>query len=386
MYTHLRTYDSYEDSYDRITVDSARQDMATFTTLYEDFFKIMPDEPRKSIRATIHLNIIYMATVGYALIERYDNRNDAIRDMMARDRAKDEQVANARLTSEPLCQHCSKTGLRITNKLLTSRSGSYKSQEVLFMLKCSHCDTNSAYWEDGTPHERLTIYCPKCNSTMNEKTATTVKAVTTTYTCSSCGHSYKDKYDLTRKEEAVDPNFEVDRVRFCLQDEAVRDELRRAKQRFEEMARIGKEYMDKEDNKPVYDSIDKLVKLKIAEIVPLLQPVLEKAGYTELGLDKPEMGKDVLIGFNCLDTKSNRNDHDSTKTLKNLIKKQLETTNWRLTGDGVRYRLGYLNGRLRAYEREEDLKQLVMKSRKSKPKQEAGEPDEKNDYTQKRRR
>ncbi len=32
--------------------------------------------------------------------------------------------------------------------------------------------------------------------------------------------------------------------------------------------------------------------------------------------------------------------------------------------DGIHYRLGYLSGRLRAYEREEDLKNLVMKSKK----------------------
>ena len=31
--------------------------------------------------------------------------------------------------------------------------------------------------------------------------------------------------------------------------------------------------------------------------------------------------------------------------------------------DGINYRLGYLNGRLRAYEREDDLKLLVAKSK-----------------------
>jgi hypothetical protein len=37
--------------------------------------------------------------------------------------------------------------------------------------------------------------------------------------------------------------------------------------------------------------------------------------------------------------------------------------------DGISYRLGYLNGRVKAYEGEEDLKKLVMKSKKLKPKQ-----------------
>lgn len=43
--------------------------------------------------------------------------------------------------------------------------------------------------------------------------------------------------------------------------------------------------------------------------------------------------------------------------------------------DGVSYRLGYLSGRLRAYEREEDIKQLVMKNKKRM------KPMEKSEYT-----
>lgn len=80
------------------------------------------------------------------------------------------------------------------------------------------------------------------------------------------------------------------------------------------------------------------------------------------------MGKDVYVGFSCLDSKSDRSDYDSRKTLKKLVDEALEDTNWRLMSDGISYRLGYLNGWLRAYEREEDIKNLVMKSKKLKPK------------------
>ena len=109
-------------------------------------------------------------------------------------------------------------------------------------------------------------------------------------------------------------------------------------------------------------------KPKIAELTPLLAPSLEKAGYIEFSLDKPEMGRDVFIGFSCLDSKSGREDYDSRKTLKKLVDKALIDTNWRLMSDGINYRLGYLNGKIRAYEREEDIKNLVMKTRKLKPK------------------
>ena len=138
---------------------------------------------------------------------------------------------------------------------------------------------------------------------------------------------------------------------------------------FIEMAKLGKEFKEREDNKHVYDAVKEMKKPKIAELVPLLAPVLEKAGYIEFHLDKPEMGRDVYVGFSCLDSKPERNDNDSRKTLKKLVDSALSDTNWRLMSDGISYRLGYLNGRVKAYEGEEAMKELVIKSGKVNKKQ-----------------
>jgi hypothetical protein len=175
--------------------------------------------------------------------------------------------------------------------------------------------------------------------------------------------------DLSVKEEKPDPDFEADRTIYCLHDEKARQELRDASWRYAEMAKMGKEWKEKEENKHIYDAMAELKKPKIAELTPLLAPALEKDGYIEFSLDKPEMGRDVYIGFSCLDSKSDREDYDSRKTLKKIVDKALIDTNWRLMSDGISYRLGYLNGRIRAYEQEEDIKKLVMQTRKLKPKQ-----------------
>ncbi|OYX52999.1 hypothetical protein B7Y92_04245 [Candidatus Saccharibacteria bacterium 32-50-13] len=90
------------------------------------------------------------------------------------------------------------------------------------------------------------------------------------------------------------------------------------------------------------------------------------------------MGRDVYVGFSCLDSKSDRKDYDSRKTLKKLVDSALEDTNWRLMTDEISYRLGYLNGRVKAYESEEDLKKLAMKSKNLKPKQTSGDATDKN--------
>ena len=47
-----------------------------------------------------------------------------------------------------------------------------------------------------------------------------------------------------------------------------------------------------------------------------------------------------------------------------LLRKTLKETNWRLMTDGASYRLGMLEGRLRAYEREDDLVNLIQQKNK----------------------
>ena len=71
------------------------------------------------------------------------------------------------------------------------------------------------------------------------------------------------------------------------------------------------------------------------------------------------MGKDVFIRFSTRDEKSGRVEYHSTKDLRKIINKTLENTAWRLMSEGISYRLGFLSGRLRGYEREEDLIKLV---------------------------
>lgn len=236
--------------------------------------------------------------MGNKLLSRYEERGQKILEWMTRDESKDNQIADARLTEEPNCHHCGKQGLRITDKSLMHRGETYKiddPEEVLFMLHCPHCDKNSAFWDDGTAWKVKPTLCPKCQSEVTHKTTKTKKAITITYTCKSCGHVFKDKMDLTTKEEKPDPDFDKDRVYFCLEDKEFRDRLFKMREDFRGMAELGKKFKEKEDNKHIYDAVKEMKKAKIDELVPLLAPVLEKAGYIEYHLDKHEMGRDVYV-------------------------------------------------------------------------------------------
>lgn len=374
MYTHLKERKYYEDLYDRHTVEDARRGMSYYEEFYAEFEKKLPkDDKIERPGNALLLNVFYMQTVGNELLYRYESREQRISEWIERDEAKDKQIADARLAEEPYCHHCHKQGLRIIDKSLMHRKENAKyddPEEVLFMLRCPHCDKNSAFWEDGTAWKTKPTLCPKCKTEMTHKTTETKKTLTVTYTCPACKHSYKDKMDFTDKDKAdePDPNYDKDRVHFSLADKEFRDKLYAIKDGFERMAELGKEFKEKEENKHIYDAMAELKKPKIAELTTILTPPLEKAGYIEFSLDKPEMGRDVQIGFSCLDSKTNREDYDSRHTLKKLIDKTLLDTNWRLMSDGIHYRLGYLSGRLRAYEQEEDIKNLVMKTKKLKDK------------------
>lgn len=364
MYTYLNDRQHYEDLYDRITVDFGRRNI----TYYDKFLEKFSEKDLSRPGNVGLVNMFYLQVLGYGLIRRYEEREEKIASWIAADKAKDEQVSLARLSKEPSCEHCSKEGLRIIDKSLMTREHS-EQEEVLFMLKCPHCDKNSAYWENGARWERKPDLCPQCNAIMDHSTNRTKTAIMFTYSCPSCKHSSVEKMGLASKKERPDPDFSKDRVRYCLLDDDFRKHLYEIRRVFEGLAELGKQMKEREDNKHIYQAISEVKKPKIAELAALLAPTTGKIGYTEFTLDKPEIGKDVFVGFSCLDNQSERSDYDSRKTLEKAIKKALEDTNWRLMSDGVHYRLGYLTGRLRAYERDEDIRELVIKTRKLKEKQ-----------------
>lgn len=380
MITHLKDRQYYIDLYDRSTVDDARRSIKYYDKFFNEFQKKLPtDETVEKPGNALILNVYYMQSVGMELLDRYENRDDSIDEWILNDELRDRRISNARLTKEPNCQHCNKNGLRIINKSLMHRrvNGVFNNhEEVLFVLHCPHCDKNNALWEDGTVWKPNPTLCPKCNGQMAHKTKEYKKSVDFLYTCPSCHHSYKEKLDFKSKKEAVDPNYDKDRAHYCLLDKEFRDHLFGMRQTINDMAELGKEFEEKAENKHIYDAIDEIKKPKIAELVEILRPVLEKSGYVDFNLEKPEIGKGVIVGFSCLDSKSDRNDYGSKKTLEKLIKKELDDTNWRLMSDGVSYRLGYLSGRLRAYESEADLKRLVTKSDKLNSKRKAGITDD----------
>ena len=93
---------------------------------------------------------------------------------------------------------------------------------------------------------------------------------------------------------------------------------------------------------------------------------MKKVGYSDLRFTMSPPAQQIILNFSVRDMEEKREDHDSRKTLEKVIEKVLENKNWALTPEGVTYRLGMLDGRIRGYESKEDLEQLTKSRIKKK--------------------
>ncbi len=375
---HRKDREYYENFYDKLTVHFARNDMDSFFRLRDELKKKLPKKEFEAQSTLFWLDKLCDMLVMWPCGERWEKRGREIDSMMLADGNKDRQLENARLRQEPVCKHCGKIGLRITSKYLMHRNGYSQDvpEEVLFMLDCPACEKRSSYWESGESFERQSTLCPKCQSEMKERDSRKGKIITTTYTCSKCKHSYKTALDLRSKPEEPDPDFEKHKAIFCFDNKTGLEYLQRRNnwKAFQEMMDREKE---KEQNEALYGLVAKIKRLKIAELIELMEKELKKVEFIEVRFEKPEIGKDVIVSFSCLDGDSKRSAYDSEKILKRTVKKTLHPTNWRLMTEGVSYRLGYLTGRVRAYENEEDLVRLIEKDQPElKREKTANDPDQ----------
>jgi hypothetical protein len=175
----------------------------------------------------------------------------------------------------------------------------------------------------------------------------------TTDECKACGDKKTFKYDL--KEEK--PITEEDRKKYCLQ-------YVNGRTFFEDLKAIAdlKDLFDEQQAEKILKEeygVDKIERLSIPQIKTRLAKVCGDSGFTEFSTEKPNLGRNVILGFSVQDP-STRTEKESVKILGKIISKDLFNTNWRLQVSSVSYRLAYLTGKLKAYESEEDLLKLAM--------------------------
>ena len=378
MYTHLRDRKYYEDRYDDTTVSKCQSG----ERIVNDTFNIMEKKLSKKELTDklpgwyLQYSQYYFLFVESAAAERAANREAAIAKWMAEDQKKDERLASAHISGGTFCRACGKA-IRVVSKDYMRRDNR-KEDDILIMFECEACNKRMALWEDGTEWEGAKRECEKCGGKTISKHTKKQDVVTWIETCEKCGHVTTETLDLSATEsesEPVDPYLELDRKRFIFGSDMLFKYDQKLKH-FERLAKLNASVEDKVQHADVYDGIKQVKKLKIAQLKELLEPVFTKNDYSDFKLGDPQVGREVSLEFICLDTKDDREEYQSKKTLYKAVEKALEDANWRVMSAGVSYRLGFLSGSLRAYESEEDLKKLVEQRMKKGyvPKVEPKEP------------
>lgn len=353
-YKHLKDQTYYSELYDKVTIEKCQR--WDNTKYPKDISKLKGKEKKlEKIKKEYFENVAVQLVLNIMKADYASKKSEAIQEWMKRDQAKDEKLANAREPQGIRCLGCSSPLENCTSRdLMDNHQG---KEDVLFMFECKKCGKRRSYWENGKEWEYKPT-CIKCKAEVQEKSVRKGNIITTESTCSKCGHVEIDRMDLDEnEEEKIDPDFEVNRKKYCIPEHEGAEFMRQ----IEEMKNIVDSWKDKEENKELYNAVANIKKLTIPELQNLLNPLVEKSGYIKLELEKPELQKDVILGFNLQDAKSGRKEYDSIHDLQKLLKEALKPTNWRLMSDGVRYRLGFLQGRLRGVEGEENLRKLIEK-------------------------
>jgi hypothetical protein len=352
---HLKNHTYYSEFYDQLTIEKCQR--WDNTKYPKDISKLKGKEKKlEKIKKEYFEKVAVPLALTIMKAEYASKKSEVIQEWMKRDQAKDEKIANAREPQGIRCLGCSSLLKNCTSRdLMDNHQG---KEEVLFMFECEKCGKRRSYWESGKEWEYKPT-CIKCKAETQSKSSRKDSIITTKYSCPQCGHIETDTLDLDEdKEEQIDPDFETNRKKYCLPEQEGYEIM----SQLERMAKLVDSWKDKKENKELYDAIDNIKKITISELQKILDPILEKAGYAKLEFEKPELQKDVVLGFGLQDSKSGRSEWDSVHELQKLLKKALDGTNWRLMSDGVRYRLGFLQGRLRGVEGEENFLKLVRKT------------------------
>ncbi|MDP3987489.1 MAG: hypothetical protein Q8P81_04670 [Nanoarchaeota archaeon] len=359
-YQYLKEEQYYIDLYDLHTIEECLDWYWRMRKGMEQHRQeLKTKEPETDFDKEIHKCCSYL--VNTIKIQRYRRKKDTIAEWMEADRVRQDKLDNAVTPADIFCDKC-RSPTKIMEKTLHDAYD--KEPRVSFMFECLKCKKRQIFYEDGSPWDYEKPKCKKCHVELQTKYKKKGELLTIITFCPNCDFKEVDVLDSKKRREEQQKEverkqklFQEYREEFCLNDE----EGPKAVASLDGIVALAKEWkeQEKKEKDPVYQKAKQLKQIRLNQLKEIMTKGVVKEGYIDLEFGKPEMGKYVIIDFTATDNKDDRKEYDSTNTLKKLIKAALEDTNWRLMSEGIHYRLGIVSGRLKAYEREEELMEIV---------------------------
>lgn len=388
---YLQNKQHYIDRYDLHTIEECLDTVKMFQVIYqkslvsEELKNISQEDKLKDVNIMLHRTLLVIKG------KRYEKKKETIENWIEEDKLKQDKQDYTPVPDGVLCPLCNASMYFNTSKHLDYTYDS-PIMRMMFLFKCTKCKKQQWVYDDGEIRVSEPDLCPKCKKEIDITASRKGKVITWKHKCKACGFAKTEVEDFDKKDkgwekkqaewkkkEEVDKELlEKYREEYCLSEKDGVEHVETL-----EALEVGHEVYEEEKQKyddKAYQVAVNLKKLTVLEIEKLLSEKLERKKYIKFTLDKPDMGRFVTIPFNLLDANSTRNPNISESTLKKLIKDTLGDTNWRLMSDGIRYRLGYLSGTLKAYEQEEDLLELTGAKKEVKPPKSKIDPEKRAKY------
>ncbi|HUD19247.1 MAG TPA: hypothetical protein VMR81_02320 [Patescibacteria group bacterium] len=377
---YLKDDQHYINRYDLLTIKECLKVVEMFQAVYNKTLTSKELQGMSNHDKYSDVTKLMYWQLWFIQSQEFKNKKETIRKWMEDDRIKQEKYDSA---IEPQAIHCPscKAKMQIAG---SKHLEDYTDQpmRVMFLFRCTKCKKQEWVYEGGEIRVSKPDLCSKCNKEIDVKHTRKGKVITWTRKCKFCGHTETEVDDFEKsdkeylqKEQAEKELLEKYRTAFCLTDEQGEKFLFEL-EAMEFADQIRNEAKQKYDNS-AYQQVSTLKKLTIVELEKLLTKVLEKTSYIKLSFTAPEIGQFIFAPFTLQDADTSRRENISTSTLEKLLKSTLENTNWRLV-DRVSYRLGFLSGRLKGYEREDDLLKLYEKKKEP---QKAIDPEKRMKYS-----
>lgn len=346
MYKHLRHRKSYEERYDRMTVEACRHT--------EEFIERFAESKEGKKVKKEELNRICHFEIYFQTGEYFIKKNETIENWMQRDRKRDEMYQNTPIP-EAKCFLCNKD-MELISKMLSMDFD--KDRDYMnFSFVCRECKVTS-HIKDGKRTDRAAWQCPDCKRRLNTDSKRTKDKIVVKDHCDYCGYHHEDEIDLSTssklekwpsKEEIQ--KYNEDKFRFCLSDKEG-FEYAQAKQNLLDLTKL----LEKEPTQE-----PKIKRLSIKEVQKILKQILNYQKYENITFSEPDTTRDITFSFKAIDSKD-RTSHDVKRTLKKAIRTKLEGTNWSMMSSCIQYRLGVVEAKFKGREvviRESDGAEII---------------------------
>ncbi len=370
MEKFLKEEQCYIDLYDLFTINHCLEIGRLYQQTYQkhkddkEVGNETKEDKEKAFSYALNWELLYKKT------SRYKEKERTINEWVERDKNDQNKYDNA---NEPsfYCPKC-KVQTQSTGKFLIDRYDKNPSR-VLFFMECPKCKKREGVYDNGEVRVTKPDLCSKCGKEVTRTSKHKGEVYTITTRCNSCSYKEVDVDDFakSRKErdqkEAEDKKLlEKYREEFCLDDKKGKEYIEMF-EAIEVAAVVHDEEASKYDNK-YYAKAIQLKRTTVAEFEKILVEKVEPAKYIKFTFGQPEISRNVTVPFTTQDSNSSRLDRQSINELEQIINATVKETNWRLVKDSISYRLGYLEGRIRGYESEEDMLKLAGKEKKPEPK------------------